>query len=102
MARILCVGPDADAVATCTRILARFGHNVHGAATRVGALAAIKSLQFDVVLLCSGFPPGYLEQLTEQLRTILRTRVPIIRGTGPTCSDDVDQVLEQTEARKAA
>ncbi|HZR31603.1 MAG TPA: sigma-70 family RNA polymerase sigma factor [Terriglobales bacterium] len=102
MARILSIGPDADAVATCSRILAGFGHNVQGAATRFAALAAAKSQQFDIVLLCSGFPLGYVEQLTEELRAILRRRVPIIRGTGPTCVDDVDQVLEQTKVRKAA
>ncbi len=69
--KILSIGPDRDILAGRNRALAGRGHNVHGAATRIDALAAAKSRRFDVVIFFDGFPDGYATQLAGEMRKLM-------------------------------
>ncbi len=104
MARILSIGPDVELLTTRNRALARLGHDVSGAATRVNALTLAKSQHSDIALLCHKFLPAYASQLAKELRALMPgTPIAILLG-GPDSVgiEEIEEIIREKRQRPKA
>ena len=80
--RILLVEDHADSRTTLERLLARWGHQVHAAATMTDALAAASNFTPDLLLTDIGLPDGTGVELLGKLRPTLHCHAIAMSGYG--------------------
>ena len=89
--RVLVVEDHEDTAEMMQRLLSMRGHEVTVAATVAGAIDALRSAEFDVLVSDVGLPDGTGMDVVRHAREALRLRVPAIAITGYGLPDDVER-----------